>query len=637
MLNHFQFPQLNFTLGCLILVFFFPACNYDPDDEYYADIDFPSHVTSISLNDQDTIISMWSITNCIYVFSSTPDLKVSTVNVYIDGNLVVSSSSSRVEFTIDPNQFAEGNHVITITTTTNTGSGSLADRIGAEGLYFEKEWVLVIEHHIPVYHYLFMREIINENGLLKVSWDKFNERDFQKYELFSTPTLSEGEFLNFASVASIFDSSRNYFYDSSYVGGLRAYHVMLKAGDGFFGGYMDMVETINYPFPVILEAQPQGLNLQVTFSKCLFPAAFKEYRLSISPDEYNEDIEIGIISNVNDTTFIIHDLSFGSTFTVKLATYPVNIDYDISNKKYEPTSKFQSHIGDASFEYYLTDATTTGDIYFMKYNDGGSIYMFSGGVVKEILHNNDDLYFNNSFHISEDGKYIVYRDHRNDKVSLYTLPEMTKISETGDLNMSRGSRISNNGLIPVFTAHELMIYDFFQDKIIDTLYTNYTGIYQGGIYYGADSYISPDGEYLYVRTGNYYSDSIYHRAEGNNYIPGGALHPNALYMGFNPMENGEIIYDENYNQHNIKVLNYENMTVTRTLTNLQPPFSNIDPVTGNFLALDNVEENIFGLYSGSDGSRLGSIKIAYNVSIESMLLVNSVLYSANGYKMQVLP
>jgi hypothetical protein len=180
-----------------------------------------------------------------------------------------------------------------------------------------------------------------------------------------------------------------------------------------------------------------------------------------------------------------------------------------------------------------------------------------------------------------------------------------------------------------------MIFDLFQNKYIDTLYTNYTGIYQGGIYHGGVSYISPDGEYLYVQTANYYCDSIYHRTGGDNYIAVGALNANAIFMGFNPLTKGEIIYDENFMQHNIKVFNYETWITTRTISNLNVPFSNVDPVTGNIMALDDTGQNIYGLYSLSDGSRSGSIKIGY-ISVEGMRLVNSVLYSSDGAKIKLV-
>lgn len=640
MQNRFQFFQIFYIIKYYpLLLILFCGCNYDPNDEYFVDID-PSiqPVININLNNQDSVISMWQETKYVYNFSSTPGLTILSVDVYIDNELVVSSPSSHVEFIVSPSVYAEGQHLITITASTNSGTGSLADHLGAEESSFTKEWVLMISHDVPVACYLFMSEMINDNGLLKVSWDKYSGPEFQYYQLFSSPTVAEGEDFWFHPVTEITNSAQNYFYDSSYVGGLRSYHVRLRAYGALFGGDADMVDTVCYPYSTILSAHPEGYDLHIAFSKCLFPKAFKEYRLSVSPDEYNKDIVEIVIPDLDDTTITLHNLPFGKNFTLKLATYPVNIEYDQFNNNYQPTSKFVSHIGDNSFAFGIIDALPSGDAYFTEGFDGGSIYRYSDGNVTEILHITDELSFNNSFHVSESGNYFAYRDAINHKISLYTLPDMVKISETGDINIARSSRISNNGLVPVWTPFELMIYDFLQDKIIDTLYTNYSGIYQVGTYFGSESFISPDGEYLYVNIPSYaYGDTIYHRTENNNYVSIGTTNTFAVFMGFNPLSNSQIIYYGNDLQPSIQIFDYSTMSTVRTITGLKEPFSNVDPVTGNILSMENPEENIFGLYSLADGSKLGSVRIGNNVSIESMKLINSVLYTADGAKMRIVP
>lgn len=637
MYSRFQFTLLiNYSPYCLILLFILSGCNYDPDDEYIVNIERPLHpAANMILNNQDSVITIWRSTDFVYSFSSPNEHKVVLVNVYVDDELIKSSSSSstHVDFIVDIRRFSAGRHIIRIITTTNTATGSLADRIGAEELVFTKEWILVVLNTWPESYDICITDMNNENGLLKVSWEKFGKPDFEKYELYSSPVINKNGFLPYTIIASITDSSNNYFYDSSYVGGLKPFYLILTAGDGSYGHYIDKIDTVSFPFPTILSAQSQGYDSRITFSKCLFPVAFKEYRLSIRYDEYTE-FEKGIIDNISDTSILIHDLFFGSSYTLKLATYPVNIDYDNADIDYEPTSKFQSYIGDTSFVFAQAEALPTGDaIYFTQGYDVGTLYKLSpvNGEVSEVI-NQDEENCNVDFKMSADGAYLFYRDQNSNISRLLKLPEMTEVAIIENLpHVPGSSRISNNGLVPVITEHELMIYNLVEEKYSDTLYTNYTGYYQGGTYYGSDSYISPDGNYLYVQTIDF--DTIYRRS-GDNFIPEVAFGPAFSFVAFNPLGSNELIV---YTGQELNVLECETMTVKKTYSHVHPPFSNIDPVTGYFLALDNSEERIFGVYDISDGSKVGSVRIAYNVSPESLRLYNSVLYSSNGYKIRVTP
>lgn len=605
-------------------------CNYDPDDEYYKDIDPTLPVAQITLNNSESLISIWKTTNFSYALSSSKNLNIIETKVYIDNALIVSSSTSPVNFLVDPAQYSAGNHVIRITTVTNSGTGSLADKIGAEGVLFEKEWVLVIEHFVPGNRLLHIKDMSIEKGFLKITWEKYDDRDFQSYTLYSTCTFAKPDYWGYDLVTTIYNSTLNYFYDPTYVGGLRAYHVYLQASDLNFGGYVEMIDTADYPFPELLKIQPEGYGLHVSYSKCLFPAAFKEYRISIIPDSYHDIVEKAVIQNIADTAIFFPDLPFGSEFTFVLTTYPVGVDHQ-AGTPYEPTSKFISHIGSTSFEYASGMAFTAGSfIYFSKDFDG-NIYRYSATdhSVSKIYENTWNFYYPDIFQLSYDGLYLFKGEYSADASKLFSLPDMTENSSHEFVNC-RSSKMSNNGLIPVITEHEFMVYDCLHKTYIDTLYTNFTGYYPGGTYYGSESCISPDGDFLYARSVN--ADTLYHRTAGNNYLPVFSPPIGVTFLEFNPLNDDELIY---YNPNALIVFNYRTLSVSRTYSHIKASVSHIDPVTGHFLALENTPERRFGIYNIADGSKIGSILMSNNVSAYDLLLYNDVIYSRYGYKMEI--
>ena len=360
-------------LACLLSLIIFFSCNYDPDDEYNVDIE-PVHppAASIMINDQDTLIKIYEPTICAFNFWSERYLSIMVVNVYIDDSLITTLTSGQWTFLVDPAVFSGGMHLLVLEAITGSGSGSLADKAGLEAYVYRKDLNLFIDKmpHEPL-HILSTQK---DNGRLKITWEKYNRVDFQEYILLRTN--SPYIFGPYETLAVINDTDRNYFHDSSYVGGVRYYTIAyrIRTSDAYF---TSDPAKVDYPLPGILEIKPEGFDLKITFSKCLFPANFQQYQFYLNLDEtLYGDTYLGSVQNINDTVFTSHGLFFGDAFMLKLATCAINISYDTENNA-KPMTTARAHIGNHSFSFTRIDASPScSEIYFMDLPLGGSLYQY---------------------------------------------------------------------------------------------------------------------------------------------------------------------------------------------------------------------------------------------------------------------
>lgn len=199
----------NICLTGICLACIIGGCRYSPSETFYNNINPPgNHVASISL---DTLTDAYHLivpTTFAYAIGSTITPTGITVNV---GSQVLFSSSYRSGvFMLDPEDFVNGSHQITLISIFPTNTGSLAEMMGAEQYKVEKTFTIIVDKVPPVIGIQPTASL--QDGILKLEWNAPGKTNFH-YWIKRKNLSSFGEI-----VYKIYDPTVTTFTDISYLG-----------------------------------------------------------------------------------------------------------------------------------------------------------------------------------------------------------------------------------------------------------------------------------------------------------------------------------------------------------------------------------------------------------------------------------
>lgn len=253
-------PMKYFITGIIFLFTgIISSCVFSPDKENFVELN-PNATAPVISNqtldlDSDTLY-VWKYTQFRFNFTSGDRPIHSVVLTYGKDTLNYASSSG--SFDVNPENFPEGTSRVEITLYTGSGTGSIADKLGAEGFEFKKSWVLVVEKVKP--------PVINisaaiENGFLKFSWNKMDKEYIKSFKIWiQNEGLSETynhEFTN-KNITS--------FVDSLYVGGKINFRLWVDYETS--QGYPQIaMKDFSYDYPITLTFKEDLENLTISWTK----------------------------------------------------------------------------------------------------------------------------------------------------------------------------------------------------------------------------------------------------------------------------------------------------------------------------------------------------------------------------------
>jgi len=329
--------------GIVLLII---SCEYKPEGDFYHEVTPPEAeaLFEIQLNQIQPLntIFLFGITQ-LTLHLNTYGKELYELKISMDGRTLELYSIYGVPgnygFMINPWEFSNGDHKLSVSIVTASGSGSLADMMGMEGYQGEISWNVYTINDLEDKFNINYRK--TEDDMLEFRWEMQNipETIFEKYE------IQVGmKHLN------ITDQRQKSFIVEDYVCGDIQFHitVFLKSYDGYIQHFN---KYLNFTSPV-----PKLYFKDISIDKLLiyWDKPFSKARFSLSQDWFSHE---GILTT--DTFLIVPQVPFSGGITFYLIIYPDKLQVLDS---YDST--YGGHSISSRFTYALNIAyhTTMGKI-----------------------------------------------------------------------------------------------------------------------------------------------------------------------------------------------------------------------------------------------------------------------------------
>lgn len=465
-------------VGAFFLLFqLFTSCIYN-SNEIYENIVIknPSSpeigVVNLDLN-SDTIF-FYGSQKIQFNFTSS-NQKIQGVRLLVDTTVIQTISSNSGTFSFDIYSISNGLHTITMQVFTESGTGSIADKLNSESFLFSKNWALVVDNtNVNKVTYT------AENGYLKLSWKKYRTGDFAAYR------VSDG---NLWGKHLVYGTTVNpYFSDSTYYGQYSEYNIDIVCKDGttkFWGSI-----TVPRNMPAVGVFANSRNEYYAYWNKSKYYRAIDKYNVYANSD-------YPYIVNGTDSLRRIY-LKFGESLDLKLEPIPIyKRPTYTSGNSYNQTSLStyggqQTNLTKYSWDYPIYQTGKNSLTYYM--NDTVYYYSvtedkFTKKIPLDIVKN----YFviGSSTYLSPNARYFIFQSSSSNFMTI-DLTSLTRYNftnanqYTGGMSVSLSVTDAGTWIIPNLNGGN-SLYSYTQGSSIGSVST----------YPNSPSNIkmSPDGKY----------------------------------------------------------------------------------------------------------------------------------------------
>jgi hypothetical protein len=265
---------------------------YEPSGENVGDAAPPTTGITVDLAAGETI-TVWGQA----VLRYTLDLGGKTfvgVEVYLDGELF-GTSESQHSFSFASTQVPDGRYALRLVAYARSGTGSLADQLGAEVVVSEVVRTLVVDNAPP--QAVRGLSAASVEGRLRLRWSPYPRTNFQAYHVYEI--YSGQRRLR----ATLTDRTQVAWADPLFTGGNIRYVVAVEAA----GGVAESEEVVvSVPPAAMLGFESLGEEgIRLTWSASPFPANVARYVLERRPDVAGALWEdAAVIPGARDTVYV---------------------------------------------------------------------------------------------------------------------------------------------------------------------------------------------------------------------------------------------------------------------------------------------------------------------------------------------
>ena len=167
----------------LILFIVLGSCSFNFSDDYYNDIELQEvdlNVTLTNLQKDEVLISSREI---LYQFPNSRNT-LYNISIYLDGVLIEDTSNNSGSFTLDLNTIEDGEHLLEVSYSYSTNSGSLASILDAEAFTKLDRYPFTVDKSLSNPFEIERVEIVD--GTIFIYWNE--APDYQDNEVYLVVT-----------------------------------------------------------------------------------------------------------------------------------------------------------------------------------------------------------------------------------------------------------------------------------------------------------------------------------------------------------------------------------------------------------------------------------------------------------------
>ncbi|MDX8337856.1 hypothetical protein SLH46_01595 [Draconibacterium sp. IB214405] len=483
--------QLKLSIVIVVLALL-SGCTYSPGGEHFVELNQTGTppAVEVELNfDTDTLYihnNEW----IIFSYKTNGD-KVNWARFIIDG-LETSPNDEQhggLELFYYFPGFEPGIHSLSFQVYTQSGTGSIADKVGAEGFLLQKDWVLII-----VDDWEMGSAIVDTSfseGFLNLNWEEYKGLNFEHYKLYKYTHTALPDQL----VATITDQHVTTARDINYHGENSSYYVLTN--DRFRKGYFD----IEGPLPQISATNNTDGDIVLSWEIPPFWAALKGYRIMDDDISWTDQGFVPLIE-INDPltdSCIIPDPYFAHNYDIWFQLDPKGIAYlDNWIRPVQLATRTPDKVS-YGFESPKSGGASTGIGNVVYFSNQNGLNFFNTQTLENIVKNPPSPL--TRIHASSGNKYLIGFDSATRKLFLYDLehPEKNKTLDFSEsLNyISHIASVSDRGTGIIISDIKAILVDFISEKIITEKELPNDGLYR--------NFMSGDGNYFTLDTWGGYS------------------------------------------------------------------------------------------------------------------------------------
>ncbi len=224
-----------FSIRFLWLALLLASCEFNPDEIQEKYVEKPSEeapMIEFELSPETDTLKLSEVVKIKYKFNASPR-KIHWVEFAFDNATFLKREyqlDESLEFDLNPFTYDAGLHHLTIKVITSSNSGSIADKIQAEGYSYELKWPVLIDF-TPI-RAIKILGVTQQNGGALIKWEKFPHASFKNYTLEKIPFFENIS----TNIAVITNPNITSYFDANYLEGEKVYYRIYLSG--YPGGWV---------------------------------------------------------------------------------------------------------------------------------------------------------------------------------------------------------------------------------------------------------------------------------------------------------------------------------------------------------------------------------------------------------------
>jgi hypothetical protein len=623
--------KLSHLFGIILALslFILASCEYKPKGDYFRDlVPIPPDYVNITVPGYSDTLFVYSSGQMIRAKVDCGSRKVLFYRISINGvqKSIQAVSNNNFDFSPGACVSADGIYRMSLEVGINTGSGSIADVLKAEGYIFKKDFILaaLLGQYTITPDLRFSRQ----GGALKLSLDLPPDVTIVKKVTFSRTIPYENKDYVIESLTGTLHYETT---DPLYVGQYSNYNVQTYAVDSSGTLYIPYIKgscSVSYDLPsVTTGATASGFPL-LKWSKTHYPANCGGYRIYNTAIELASNQLLKTINDINDTVFEAAGVPFPGYYELRVAPFPKPLpDWytDQVDCNSFSANEATGYSGLGSFQFTNFFAPPGPFLYYSVYTDVINQYSAETGLITDVIKPNTGYLYIHSFTVSPNGKYLLATTGpTNFQYYFYDLTtrQSTLLSSSqviGSGATGGAISVSDNGLASIVSEDRMVVYDFLhQNQVVQHTF--------GGSL--VKTLISADGQYIFAKSDYLFLFQLSSGALQQKWSSAG-IAGTISYFNFMPSQASKALL---FTDRTFSVMNCETLAVEGSYVMDIDNICNIDFGNSHILGKTKTDFKVYDLVTGSlqFQNLLGN-----NLDYQRLQFKKNTIYYSEGKKLVI--